>query len=137
MSYTGGDIVEITYEHPVIGSGTIYCKANEDGTIDPGGYRSNDDANQITGDGKMIDQMNRVRGSFEAPPIAWDMTDVDELQKLADMAKSPVLANWTINHISGKIWGGKGKPVGDLTGATNTAQVTLKLAFELELNSIS
>lgn len=137
MGYTGGDILEITYNHPIEGSGTIFCKANEDGTIDLGGFRSNDDASQITGDGRLIDQINRVRSSFEAPPIAWDMTNADELKKLSNMSKSSLLAQWTISHVSGKIWGGRGKPVGDMTGATNTSLITLKLAFEGELQSLS
>lgn len=137
MAFVGGDITEITYNHPVIGSGTIFCKANEDGTLDPGGFRSNDDANSITGDGRIIDQLNRVRGSFETPPVAWDMTDRDELQKLADMTESPVLADWTIANISGAIWGGKGKPVGDIQGNTNTALISLKIAFEGRLTKIT
>ena len=128
MSYKGGDITEITYQHPTLGSGTIFCKAAEDGTVDPGGLRSSDDANMVTSDGQMIDQINRVRWSFEAPPIAWDMTDADELDKLAKMSGSPVLADWTITSISGAIWGGKGKPVGDITANTNTSQITLKLS---------
>ncbi len=128
MSYKGGDIIEITYQHPTAGSGTIFCKAGEDGTVDPGGYRSNDDANMITGDGQIIDQINRVRWSFEAPPVAWDMTDRDEITKITEMAASPQLGDWTITSISGAIWAGKGKPVGDVQGATNTSQVTLKLA---------
>lgn len=135
--YIGGDITEITYNHSIIGSGTIFCKSNEDGTLDPGGYRSNDDANSITGDGRLIDQINRVRGSFETPPIAWDMTDKDELQKLAEMSESPILADWTISSISGAIWGGKGKPVGDIQGVTNTSQISLKIAFEGRVKKIS
>lgn len=137
MPYVGGDITEITYNHPTIGSGTIFCKANEDGTIEPGGYRSNDDDNSATGDGQFIDQMNWRRASFEAPPIAWDMTDVDEQSKLVALAESTVLADWTISHISGKIWGGKGKPVGDIPGVTNTAQITLKLAFQNKLKPLN
>lgn len=137
MSYTGGDIVEITYNHEVLGSGTIFCKANEDGTLELGGYRSNDDDSGATGDGQMIDQLNWRRGSFETPPIAWDMTDVDELSKLAALAESPLLADWTIAHISGQIWGGKGKPVGDIAGATNTSLITLKLAFSGKLKPLS
>jgi hypothetical protein len=133
----GGDIIEVTYSHPTLGAGTLYCKAKEDVTIDPGGYRSDDESSGITGDGQMIDIINRVRASVDGLPIVWDMTDQDELQKLADMAASPVLANWTINHINGKIWGGKGKPVGDVQGGTNTALVTLKLAFSDTLKSIS
>jgi len=65
------------------------------------------------------------------------MTDVNEIDKLSKMAGSPVLADWTITQISGAIWAGKGKPVGDITGATNTAQVTLKLAGSGKLNRIS
>lgn len=128
MAYTGGDILETTYNHPVLGSGTLFHKAAEDGTFDPGGYRSNDDANMVTGDGQMIDQINRVRPSFELPPVAWDMTDVNEVQKLADLAASPVLADWTFTSISGAIWSGKGKPVGDIQGATNGATIGLKIA---------
>lgn len=130
MPYTGGDVIEMTYNHPLIGSGSIFLKSNEDGTIDEGGYRSNDDANGITGDGKFLDQMNRVRGSFEAPPIAWDMIDKDELSILSNLAASPILSDWTITLISGALWGGKGKPVGDIQGNTNTALITVKIAFE-------
>ena len=137
MAYTGGDILEITYNHPTVGAGTIYCKSNESGTIDPGGYRSEDDANLVTGAGELIDQMNRVRSSFETPPIAWDMTDRDEIVNLADMAASPVLGDWTINHLNGKVWAGKGKPVGDINGDTNTALITLKLAFTNKLKPIT
>ena len=137
MGYVGGDIIEITYNHPVLGSGTLFCKSNEDGTLNMGGFNSNDDANSVTGDGRLIDQINRVRAGFEAPPIAWDMTDADELSKLTELSASPVLADWTISSISGAIWGGKGKPVGDLNGSTNTSQVTLKLAFEGKVKILS
>ena len=128
MSYVAGDILEITYNHPVIGSGTLYCKANEDSQVDKGGYRSEDDDAMVTGDGQIIDKINRKRWSYEAPPIAWDMTETDELDKLCELAASPIPADWTITSISGAIWGGKGKPVGDLKGSTNTGQIPLKLA---------
>ena len=135
--YVGGDIVELRYTHPVLGSGTLFCKAAEDGTLDYGGYRTSDDANMVTGDGQMIVQLNRSLGSFETPPIAWDMTDKDELEKLNALSASPQNADWTITSVSGAIWGGKGRPVGDLPGNTNTAQITLKLAFEGKIKRIS
>ena len=125
----GGDVIEMTYNHAIHGSGSIFLKSNEDGTIDSGGYRSNDDANSITGDGQIIDQINRVRASFEAPPVSWDIIGKNELDILSKMAASPVFADWTITLISGDIWGGKGKPVGDVQGNTNTGLITVKLAF--------
>ena len=134
--FTGGDILEITYNHEVEGSGTLFCKSGEDGTLDMGGFRTDDDAASLASNGKMINKINRVLGSFEAT-IAWDMTDQDELDKLRKMAASSFLADWTISSISGAIWGGKGKPVGDLKGNTNTAVISLKLAFEGEVKRIA
>jgi hypothetical protein len=130
MAFVGGDILEITYNHPIVGSGSLFLKANEDGTLDTGGYRSTDDQNMVTGDGQFIDQMNRVRGFFETPPIAWDMVDKDELDILTRLAESPVRGDITITSISGAIWGGKGKPVGDIQGNTNQATIGLKIAFD-------
>lgn len=134
--FTGGDLLEISYKHPVIGEGTWFPKSNEDGTADFGGYRSNDDANMITGDGQMIDQMNRVRWSFEGT-VAWDTATNDELNQARLLASSPVLADWTVTHINGTVWGGKGKPVGDIQGNTNTAQMSIKISGGGQLTKIS
>ena len=124
---TGGDILEITYNHPTVGSGRFYPKSAEDFTFDPGGFRSNDDDNGIDGGGNMIDQMNRIRWSAEGP-ISWDMNDVNELEVLRQLSSSPVQADYTIESINGTVWKGKGKPVGDIKGNMNAATVDLKLA---------
>jgi len=137
MAYVGGDTIDVTYNHSVVGTGSFKCKAGEDATIDLGGFRSADEANMVTGDGQLIDQMTRTRGSIELPPVAWDMQTKNELEKLVKMAESPILGDWTITNISGAIFGGKGKPVGDLQGNANTAQITVKLAFEGKLRKIS
>lgn len=136
MGYTGGDVLEITYNHPTIGSGVIFCKSNEDFNLDPGGFRTNDDANSIASNGKAVRQINRVRGSVEGT-IAWDMTDNDELDKLSQLAGNPLSADWTIESITGEIWGGSGFPVGDVMGNLNTALITLKLAFEGVLQKLT
>lgn len=125
--FTGGDILEISYKHPTLGAGTWFPKSSEDGTNDPGGYRSNDDANMITGDGQIINQINRVRWSFEGV-VGWDMATTNELDQARKLAGSPVDADFTITHITGVVWGGKGRPVGDINGNTNTAQMSIKLA---------
>jgi hypothetical protein len=134
--FSGGDILEISYKHPTLGSGVLFPKSAEDFTLDPGGFRSNDDANMITASGEMIDQINRVRWSMEGP-VGWDMAVKDELAQMSRLSASPILADWTFTHINGTIWGGKGKPVGDLNGNTNTAQMSLKIAGERNLVPIS
>ena len=123
----GGDIIEITYNHPIVGSGTIYPKSTEDSTFNLGGFRSEDDMAKIAGDGSMIDTINRVRWSFEVP-ATWDQNSANELDKLIELAESPVEADWTISSINGTVWGGKGKPVGELPGNGNAATITLKLS---------
>jgi len=135
MGYTGGDIKSISYNHPTLGSGTLFPKAGEDGTLDRGGFTSADDDAMVTGAGQMIDVITAKRGSFEVV-CAWDTTDKQELKRINEMAGTPVLADWTITHISGAVWGGKGKPVGDVKGSTNAATFTLKLAFEGKINDL-
>ncbi len=131
----GGDIIEITFNHPTVGSGIISPKSNEDSTFDLGGFRSNDDANMVAGNGEMIDQMNRVRWSLEAV-IAWDMNIRGDLEKLVELAESPVEAEWTISHINGTVYGGTGKPVGDMQGNGNAATFTLKVSGGNKLKKI-
>lgn len=122
-----GDFTEITYNHPSLGNGAFFPKSGEDGTLDLGGYRSSDDANMIDGGGNMIDQMNRTRWSFEGP-IAGDMNTREDLEKLTALAGSPLHADWTFTHISGAVYSGKGKPVGDLAMNGNNGQISLKVA---------
>lgn len=125
--FIGGDILEIVCKHQTLGEFRFQAKANESYNLDPGGFRSNDDSNSVTGSGEMIDQMNRVRWSFEGP-VAVDLLSQNELDNLPKLAESPELATWTITHISGTIYKGLGKPVGDLVADSNTAQLPLKVS---------
>ena len=123
----GGDLDEATYNHPTYGSGKLYFKAGEDGTVDPGGITGADDAQMIDGSGRVIRQLTRKRWSVEGV-LAWDMNSEDELKQVNDMAGDPQEADWTFSHISGTVWGGKGSPVGDVQGSTNGATFTLKVS---------
>jgi len=134
-NYLGGDIQEIVCKHPTIGEFRFQAKSNESFTLDPGGIRTNDDANQVTGSGNIIQQKNRVRWSFEGP-VAVDPISSNEFENLPALAASPVLGTWTITHISGTIWKGLGIPVGDLQPDTNTAQMTLKISGSGKLEKL-
>ena len=124
---SGGDILEITYNHPTIGTGVLYPKSNEDSTYDLGGFRSSDDANMIDGAGNMIDQINRVRWSFSVK-TGWDMTQVGELEIISALSASPQQGVYTILNVNGIIYKGKGKFVGDIQGNGNTSTVDIKLS---------
>lgn len=127
MSAVGGDILEAAYNHPTLGSGVIFPKAGEDSTLDLGGFRSDDSEDGIDGSGNMIDKLNRKRWVAEMV-VAWDNNSRLELEKVTAMAASPVPAVWTIAHVSGAVYKGSGKPVGDLKGNANNATFPLKIS---------
>ena len=135
MSAIGGDILEVTFNHPTEGTGTFFPKSAEDSTYDFGGFRSSDDANMIDGSGGMIDQMNRVRPFFELT-LSSDLNTKEELDKITNLAASPVLADWTVTHINGTVHAMKGKPVGDINANGNTATMKLKVAGENKMKKI-
>lgn len=124
MNFLGGDITEIVCKHPSLGTARFQTKSNESYTMDRGGIRNNDDANQVTGGGQGIYQKNRVRWSFEGPVLV----DLNSDATAEELAESSEEGTWVISHISGAIYQGKGMIVGDLQPDTNTSQMSLKLA---------
>lgn len=127
MAAVGGDILEVTYAHDTLGSGTFFPKSGEDSTFDLGGFRGGDDANMVDGGGRNIKQLNRVRWSFEVL-VAWDAITDEDLEKLTALAESPIDADWTVSLINGAVYAGKGSPVGDIQGSGNSPSFTLKVA---------
>lgn len=127
MGFIGGDVLEITFNHPTLGDGTFYLKSGEDVSYDLGGFRSEDEMGAVAGNGEMIDKLNRKRWMIEAP-VAWDMNGNDELQILSNLAADPEPATFTISHINGDVRKGKGKPVGDLPGEGQSSTIPVKLS---------
>lgn len=127
MAAVGGDIIEITVNHPTLGEATFYPVADEDFTFDPGGKRTEDDQSAIDGGGRPIRKITQKRWKISGP-ISWDMNGADEVAFLSDLAANPVEGNWTVAHINGVIWGGKGSPVGDFEANTTAATFTLNVS---------
>lgn len=130
-----GDIIEITFNHPIVGSGTLYPKASEDSEFDTGGFRSADDNAGIVGSGTRINKLNRVPWGLTTT-IGWDMNDAQELEKLSKLAGQPKEAQWTISHVNGSVYGGSGTVVGDVKGNGNSGVIPLKLQGSNELKKI-
>lgn len=121
-----GDIIEVRFNHPTIGSGVFYPKANEGNTFDPGGIRNNDDANMVTSAGSVMYQKNRAVGSFEVLIENDSRTRLDA-EKVVELQTSAEEADWTITHINGSVWKGTGQPVGDVAVDVNAGTFTLKV----------
>lgn len=127
MPAIGGDIIELTCNHPTKGSVTIYPKAGEDSTLILGGFRVEDEDTGVDGSGRNIKKMTRKRWSADIV-CAWDNNLAKELEAVIGMAESPEDGEWTITHVSGAVYAGTGCPVGDLEGAMNAATFKLKIA---------
>jgi len=122
-----GDITDVTFNHPDIGSGRFLPKAAEGNTMDPGGIRTADDAAAVTSNGTMLWKKNRVRGFFEVV-IEDDQEEALDALKVAELAAHPKEAVWTFTMINNTVWQGTGKPVGDIQPNVDDGTFTLKVA---------
>lgn len=122
----GGDINEITFAHPTVGTGVFLPKGSESNTLDLGGFRNTDDASMIAGGGELIQTKNRVAGSFECV-IANDADTRQDLQQATALAASSVDADWTVEDIHGRVYQGTGYIVGDIQEDKNASTFTIKV----------
>jgi len=127
MATIGGDFSEVRVSHPTLGDHVFYPKSNEGNPRDPGGFRTSDDANMVSGDGEPIWQMNQVRGSIEVV-CADDVNTREDSDFASQLAGDPTPADWIFSHISGVTWGMNGKPVGDIQPDSNAGTFTMKIA---------
>lgn len=126
-NYIFGDADEIVCQH-TLGEFRFAPKSNESFTVDMGGVRVNDDANQVTANGQNMKQMNRAKWSVEGP-VAVDMTSTNTtLDDIAKLCAHPDDGVWTFSFLNGAIFRGKGSPVGDVQGDSNAGTVTLKVS---------
>jgi len=127
MAFNGGDVFEVTWNHPTLGDGVFFVKANEETTLDPGGFRTEDDADAIAGNGQPIKKITRKRWSFEAP-FAWDMNVNNEIEDLRALAADPADAQFTVSHNNGTVWTALGTVVGDIPGNMLDSMIPIKLS---------
>jgi hypothetical protein len=133
---SGGDIIEITYNHPTLGTGVLLPKSSEDSTYDNGGFRTADDATSIQANGDSIYMLNRTRPSFQVK-VGWDMVNRQDLEILSALTSDPAEATWTFANVNGVIYQLKGKQVGDLNGNGNDSTIDLKIAGSGTMSIIS
>lgn len=129
-----GDCTNITVQH-TLGNFRYSPKANETFTIDRGGIRGNDDESQITANGQMMSQLNRIRWSVEGP-IAVSISQTNEAETLNSMAGHFELGVWTFEMITGEVFKGLGRPVGSINSDSNTGMMTLKVAGSARLEKL-
>lgn len=120
-----GDIVEITFNHPVYGSGTFKPVSGEDGTFDLGGRRALDD-DAITSDSEKIKKIQMMPWKFEGT-IRWAAQTGLDVEKMNSLSGDPIESDWTFELMDGTIYGGVGSPVGDVVGSAKDGTISIKV----------
>lgn len=115
----GSDLLEASYDHETVGSGTIRFKSGEETTVNLGGNRTEDDSQGLAADGTTIRRITNSRWKVEGTP-AWDKSS-STLEDLVSMAGSPIEGDWSFTFVDGTVYQGKGSPVGELNGQGGAA----------------
>lgn len=127
MAVNAGDIIEISYNHPTVGSGVLSPVTAQDNEYDLGDVRTVDDENSVTAKGEAIYVMNTKRWKATTL-VTSDMNVRQEYEKMIAISKSLDEATWTFLHINGTVYRGKGKPVGDLKLNVNAGTFSLMVS---------
>jgi len=124
---TGGDILEVSVNHPDLGSKIFFAKASEGNTFEPGGFRTEDDEDSVDSGGNMIQKINRKLGFFEIV-LSNDLNEREDFDFISQLHQSSKLGDWTVSIINGVTFGGQGKPVGTVTPNINDATMSVKIS---------
>lgn len=125
-----GDLLQVSCEHPELGSRVFKIKSAEDYPIQKGGFKHADDENNTTTDGERIYIVTRYSWMATVTVVP-QSGDIDYLQ---DMVNTVIEGNWTYTHKNGEVRVGRGLPAGDLEKnfQSGTLPLTVKGSGTLE-----
>lgn len=135
MPIIAGQFTEVMCQHPTAGDFKFDIKSGEDSEMDLGGDRIVDEANNKVSSGKMIVQFENATGYVQFTCGYTNECGV-YIQALIS-ASGDELGTFTITHIDGSSYIGKGTIVGDVKPNRNAGTIQLKAAFEGEVQVIS
>lgn len=132
----GGDLIDVNWTHPVLGQGTFYAKANEDSSINIGGFMSADEDNNIDGSGTRIDKLNRQVPYLKCTAVN-DMS-LGTAEQVQALASDPAPATYTFTWINGHVYKlTGGKIVGAIEINVNASTFDLKIAGSNTLQKLT
>lgn len=128
-----GDTLELTINHPTVGSKTFNCKGGEDVQIDFGGYTAERMVNgNATGHKSLSAKPWKIEGlSLEA------MIGDGYQEFLQDVSNDPVDATITYSHINGSVYVGTGSVEADLKGSAKDGYIPCVFSGNGKLEKIA
>lgn len=126
MAKIGGDLLEISVQHPTAGSKIIYGVAGETTTIKLGGVE-NEDNGAVDGGQNLIVSKRLVPGHIQGPFANDNRSALAEFEFIQNVAASPEEAVFTFRYIDNEVYSGSGTPVGEITLDAKAATFTMKI----------
>lgn len=123
---SGGDMIQISWNDPNLGSGTFYGKSGEDTTVNTGGAMTDDSDTNIDTAGNFINTMRLIPWKISST-ISWDMInpqrrEIEMLKKLTGTVNSQ---DFVFTNINGVNYTGNGKVVGAVEGSAKDCTMTI------------
>ena len=122
----GGDILGFRFSNTDIGNGSIDPVANQNNTINLGGFVTDDDDKSITSNGKAIYKITNTR--WNASVTVADDNITGTFETLQALKSSLNETDWTIAHVNQKVYTATGRIVGDIEKDMNAGTLTIKIA---------
>lgn len=128
MSINAGDLVTLSCDHPEVGNVVFEPVGGEAHNTMVGGSKNE---TVVTSAGSQIIKKGRYPWSIE-PTVGAGPGILDKIQELAD---SPLEGQWVATYANGESRTGKGIPVDDIAGDFNEGKIGFKVSgsFKFEL----
>lgn len=115
-----GEVTQITFGNDSLGSGGFDAISGEDFTFDIGGKRTQEV--KMTPSGEAVYSVQTMPWKAEGT-LRWSALTGQDIEKLTALSGSATETEFTFTLTDGTIYGGKGKPVGDLSGTAKDGTV--------------
>lgn len=125
---SGGDLREITWNNPDVGSGRFFTKAGETHSLDLGMMKTDDSADNIDTGGNFINIKTVKPWSYEAV-IALDQNNPNrmELETAQALSNSFNPTDFTFSMFDGSVYVMSGSVVGDIVADRSKSTMPFKV----------
>ena len=127
-SVTGGDLKEVRFNNPDVGSGKFNSKSGETHTLMLDYYRTDDDDTNIDSGGNLLNLKSLKPGSYEFSIINDERNpNRQELETLVALSGSFSDTTWSFTSVNGIAYTATGNVVGDLALDRSKAMIPGKV----------
>jgi hypothetical protein len=127
-SVTGGDLKEVRFNNPDVGSGKFSSKSGETHTLMLDYYRTDDDDTNIDSSGNLLNLKSLKPGAYEFTIVNDERNpNRQELETLVALSGSFTDTTWSFTSVNGIAYTATGNVVGDISLDRSKATISGKV----------